>query len=101
MSHFRVVWPDEDCDFEDEDGGVITAVVPFTRPLTRRHSAPMNMLARAQALFANRSCPCCDYPVVEPVELDDAAINRAGLPIPGTSTLVGFRCTGCHAEWGV
>ncbi len=101
MSHFRVVWPDEECQTEVEDGGVITAVVPFSLSEGRRSFPRMNMVTRAQTLFANRACPHCQYPVVEPLELNDAAINRAGLPIPGTSTLVGFRCTGCEAEWGV
>lgn len=101
MSHFRVVWPDEECQTEDDDGGVITAVVPFSLPEMRHRSPRMNMVTRAQTLFANRSCPACHYPVVEPLELNDAAIDRAGLPIPGTSTLVGFRCAGCDAEWSV
>lgn len=99
MSHFRVVWPDEECSIDDDGGPVMTAVVPF--PEVRRRVPRMNMVVRAQALFANRTCPHCSYPVVEPIELHDAAFDRAGLPIPGSATLVGFHCTGCDAEWGV
>lgn len=98
MSHFRVLWPDQDGHLDD-DSDVATAVIPFTAP--RRQRTAMNAISRAQALFANRVCPFCSYAVVEPLELHDAAINSAGLPIPGTSTLVGFHCHGCDAEWGV
>jgi hypothetical protein len=100
MSHFRVLWPDEDGQLEDEDGGVATVAIPFAAGRRPQRTA-MNAIARAQSLFANRTCPYCHYPVVEPLELDDAAISKAGLPIPGTSTLVGFHCHGCDAEWGV
>ncbi len=100
MSHFRVVWPDEECQTENDDSGVLTAVLPYVSPRGRQ-STRMNIIARAQALFSNRTCPHCQYPVVEPIELDDAAFNHAGLPIPGTASLVGFHCTGCDAEWAV
>lgn len=100
MSHFRVLWPDEVGHDVDDDGDVATAVIPFASPRRPQRQA-MNAIGRAQALFANRTCPYCSYPVVEPLELDDAAVNKAGLPIPGSATLVGFHCHGCDAEWGV
>ncbi|GIX03479.1 MAG: hypothetical protein KatS3mg113_0485 [Planctomycetaceae bacterium] len=56
---------------------------------------------RARLMFQNRRCPGCGYPIVLPIELDDAVIDRSGLPVPGTATLVGFRCQGCQTEWSI
>lgn len=120
MSTWRVVWPGE----EDEP-----AIIPFPRlrqgvscgvpPLGRsgrvvvaEPPAPpqeelcsstggMSVVERARLLFANRRCFACGYPVVLPIERDDAVLNKCGQPIPGTATLEGFRCEGCHAEWSV
>ncbi len=101
MSHFRVLWPDDvDGQLDDDEGGVAIAAIPIT--IRRPHRADsMSAVSRAQALFANRTCPYCAYPVVQPLELADPAYDRGGLPIPGSATLVGFHCRGCDAEWGV
>lgn len=56
-------------------------------------------LERAWQLHRNRRCPHCLHPVVEPVELNDALRSRNNIPIPGTATLVGFRCARCRSEW--
>ena len=61
----------------------------------------LQVVARARRLHDNRACPYCDHPVVRPVELQDAVVNRSRLPIPGTATLVGFHCERCSAEWSV
>jgi hypothetical protein len=91
MSALRVLWPSEDvADLEADEPDVV--------PLRRQ---PLTVIDRARALYSNRRCPVCSYPVIVPIELNDAAINRSGLPIPGTATLVGFHCCGCHAEWAV
>ncbi len=97
MSTLRVVWPDEDLD------GAVAVADPDILPITRagRSSRQMDIITRARLLFENRNCPNCQYPVVLPLELDDATINRNGLPIPGTATLVGFHCGGCGDEWSV
>jgi hypothetical protein len=58
-----------------------------------------DVLTRARTIHGNRTCPHCNHPVVEPVELDDAALNRNSRPIPGTATLVGFHCSRCRFEW--
>lgn len=102
MSRLSVYWPDE------IDSAAVGAdepmILPF--PVSRRLSAhvdaaPMDVITRARVLFANRHCEECGYPVVEPIELGDSIRNKNGLAIPGTSTLVGFRCQGCHHEWSV
>ena len=59
----------------------------------------MDLVSRARALHQNRRCQKCYQPRVEPLELDDAVLNRNGMPIPGTATLVGFHCLHCHSEW--
>jgi hypothetical protein len=66
-----------------------------------RAAEPLNIIQRSRLLFENRSCRSCGYPVVTPIELNDAQLNRNCRPIPGTATLVGFRCHGCKAEWSV
>lgn len=104
MSRLSVYWP-------DEYGSTATAVtdepriLPFPTPLPqanrsmRKEAVRLDVISRARLLFANRQCRHCNYPVVEPLDLDDAQVNRQGLEIPGTSTIVGFRCHSCDAEW--
>jgi len=98
MSHLRLYRPE--CApaanrFETEP-----VILPF-----RRHSFGLksrnlvDIVVRAQTLHQNRRCPACQHPVVEQLELPDGLLNRNRLPIPGTATLVGFRCDSCHSEW--
>lgn len=65
-----------------------------------RHSA-MELIARCRLLRSHRCCRECGRPTVQPVEHDDALLGKNRLPIPGTSTLLGFHCASCHAEWSV
>ncbi|MDZ4684217.1 MAG: hypothetical protein SH850_03955 [Planctomycetaceae bacterium] len=100
MSGLRVLWPE---DAVMDDGATDLdqpAILPFRTERSQRDWR-FDVVARAQALYENRTCPSCDYAVVEPIELGDAVRNRNGLPIPGTATLVGFRCRGCRCEWSV
>jgi hypothetical protein len=59
------------------------------------------LLARARALHRNRCCPHCHRGGVIPVDLGDGDDRFAAMPVPGTSTLVGFYCDACGAEWPV
>jgi hypothetical protein len=104
MSRLSVYWPD------DVDSVSVATDNPMILPFPNRrtNSAPdheamdaIDVVSRARVLFANRKCRDCGYPVVEPIELSDSAVNLSGLAIPGTATLVGFRCCGCEAEWSV
>ncbi len=61
----------------------------------------LDVITRARFIHENRQCPYCHDPVVAPVELLDAILNRNNMPIPGTATLVGFRCDRCRSEWPV
>lgn len=99
MSQLRVIWPERDSASLDAVHSVAPATIPFYAAVRSRRRPVMDVLTRAQVLFANRTCHACGYPVVEPIELEDAVINRNGLPIPGTATLVGFHCQGCDEEW--
>ena len=101
MSRLSVYWPEEanlTDHFSDEP-----RILPFRRTELNTESVPqhVDVVTRARLLFSNRKCHSCSYPVVEPVELSDSIKNRNGLAIPGTATLVGFRCCGCQSEWTV
>ncbi|MBL8850906.1 MAG: hypothetical protein JNG89_14605 [Planctomycetaceae bacterium] len=56
-------------------------------------------VARARLEHQNRCCPRCRRITVQPVELDDALLNRKGEAIPNTATVTGFYCTTCAHEW--
>lgn len=62
---------------------------------TPRQSA----VARAKLEYHNRCCPECRRVSVRLVQLDDALLDRRGLEIPGTATIVGFSCSACRHEW--
>jgi hypothetical protein len=75
-------------------------VLSFRLPLQSTQSQRLrDTLARARSLHENRDCPRCGHPVSVPIELRDAILGSGELPIPGTATLVGFRCDHCVAEW--
>lgn len=103
MSRLKLFQP------EALEGGECAAEAPITLPFVPAQGRFANRIAdrmpapirRASALYANRRCPSCTHPVIEPIELDDAIYNRSRLPIPGTATLVGFHCCRCHTEWPV
>lgn len=108
MSRLKLYWPEEVSDrgtaaVAEASADRDVSVLPFrprgARPVDSASILPA--LMRAQLLRDNRTCPCCTHPVVEPIELNDACVNRSGLPIPGTATLVGFRCGSCEHEWPV
>ncbi|MCA9039089.1 MAG: hypothetical protein KDA65_01945 [Planctomycetaceae bacterium] len=79
-------------------------ILSFRRPWESRQQrqldeATLRVLSRAKLIRDNRECPCCNSASVLPIELDNAILNRNRLPIPGSATLVGFRCTICDHEW--
>jgi hypothetical protein len=99
MSTLRIVWPEEVAAKQNDS--VAASILPFQDARSTLQRVQANVIHRARALYANRHCRVCHYPVVLPIELDDATLNRCGQSIPGTATLVGFRCRGCRAEWSV
>jgi len=99
MSRVKLYWP------ETPARGLSTeesepSVIPFARFVERfRGQGPLEAVSRAQIIHTNSHCPVCRHPVTEPIELNDGFIGRSNLPIPGTATLVGFRCQRCASEW--
>lgn len=63
-----------------------------------RHTQ-QDVVVRARLLHRNATCRTCGRATVDPIELDDALLNRSGLAIPGTATVVGFACSSCSNEW--
>ncbi len=103
MSRLSVFWPDETDSLSAETDEAMILPFPKRRVTEPPNGSPepMDVITRARVLFANRKCRGCGYPVVEPIELSDSAVNLSGLAIPGTATLIGFRCCGCDAEWSI
>ncbi|MCA9098797.1 MAG: hypothetical protein KDA36_10430 [Planctomycetaceae bacterium] len=84
----------------DEDGRPM--IFQFRRPhIGYRPQTQEQLLTRTKIVHRNRCCRYCDSPSVVPIQRNDAVMNRNGMPIPGTATLVGFRCRRCSAEWRV
>jgi hypothetical protein len=61
----------------------------------------MDPLTRARVLHDNRCCPSCRRGGVIPLDLGDGDDRNRAMPVPGSSTLVGFCCDACGAEWPV
>lgn len=100
MAHLKVFQPPRESNKRFRVDAGQPAVLSFkSYALRRKPGRIRSVLERARALHQNRQCPHCEHPTVEPLELEDGIRNRNNLPIPGTATLVGFHCLGCHAEW--
>jgi hypothetical protein len=77
-------------------------ILPFRRRISRQpqlHQQTDWVLNRARILFKNQQCPACSSSAIEKLELRDGLLNRKNRLIPGTSTVVGFRCECCDTEW--
>lgn len=96
-----------ECETDADDSAWVIPFQRTARPEPRpAHSArtlsadlQQRLLQRARILNTHRTCPECRCALVEPLELANSLLGRGNLPIPGTSTLVGFRCQSCRAEW--
>ncbi len=101
MSHLRLFRP-TGTDRDEAPAGCsdVPVILSFPARYARlRRGSVMNPLIRARVLYENRCCPGCQHPEVEPLELNDADVNRNRMPVPGTATLVGFHCHRCEREW--
>ena len=54
---------------------------------------------RAHMLRQNSTCPHCQRGGVIPLLLNDGVRGFGNQTVPGTGSLVGFRCITCHGEW--
>lgn len=66
-----------------------------------RQNRVTQLLTRARVQKLNAQCPCCRRVTVTPLEISDGARNSNGALIPGTATIVAFRCGACRHEWPV
>jgi len=101
MSHLKLFRPNEPAgaSVSVADGG---PAVIFAFTSEQGHKADPTASAvveRAQTIHSNRRCPHCQGTSVSPLELADALLNQNHKPIPGTATLVGFRCHLCLVDW--
>lgn len=69
--------------------------------IMRRDGQPsfLEIINRSRLLHMHRRCHRCGRPTVQPLERDDATLGKNRLPVPGTSTVVGFHCVYCQSEW--
>ncbi|MCH8828428.1 MAG: hypothetical protein IID45_02505 [Planctomycetes bacterium] len=89
----------DDETLDDESEPVVLSFCDYADGRRNRYRA--DPLTRARVLRKNDCCPQCRRSLIEPLELSDGRRTRNDLPIPGTATLVGFRCLCCHWEWPV
>jgi hypothetical protein len=95
MSQLRIYAPVLDLDEEHAP-----AVIPFVdRVAELRARTQYATIGRAKLRHLNQTCGCCGRITVEPIELDDALFDRKNEPIPGSATIIGFRCDACGHEW--
>ena len=81
----------------EDDTPVLLNFEEWSRRLRRPTQA--RAVRRARRLHENALCPQCQSPVIIPLELNNGRIDSAGDSVPGTASLVGFRCERCETEW--
>jgi hypothetical protein len=109
MSDLKVYWPDAEL--------AISEAVPISQAETRAVSSEPEIYSfaewvdklrrpdanpaalRAHRLNANQTCPDCSRAGVYPLMLNDGRMDGSGRLVPGSATLVGFRCETCSHEW--
>lgn len=103
MSILKIYYPD---DTHSEPVASLEDPSPMILPFQRRFPKRPHFLAhedlalkRARILFKNQQCPACHSSDIEKLELRDGLLNQKNRLIPGTSTVVGFRCESCDSEW--
>jgi hypothetical protein len=101
MSRLSVYWPDESKSSRTSVEEPRILPFPSRRTFLSTDVPKLDIVTRARTLYENRTCRQCGYAVVEPIQLSDSLVNKSGLAIPGTATLIGFRCCGCESEWSI
>ncbi|MCA9018863.1 MAG: hypothetical protein KDA74_01880 [Planctomycetaceae bacterium] len=103
MSILKVYYPDEP---QTEPVVSLEENTPMILPFQRTHVKKSQsrrqedwVLKRARAIFLNQHCTECGSSAVEKLELRDGLLNQKNRLIPGTATVVGFRCHSCDSEW--
>lgn len=109
MSGLKVYWPE--CESPERDAATATQSVShrnidepeiysFAEWVEKlRGPGSASALFRAQRLDANQTCPDCNRSGAVPLTLNNGRIDNSGRMVPGSATLVGFRCEECCCEW--
>jgi hypothetical protein len=112
MSDLKVYWPDSEPVSTEpmpakraETSSVSSEpeIYSFTEWVDKLRGPDSNPAAlRAQRLNVNQTCPDCSRAGgVLPLMLNDGRMDGSGRLVPGSATLVGFRCESCSHEWPV
>jgi len=103
MSILKIYYPEETLN---KPVASLEDPAPMTLPFNRGSLKKPHYLQhedwtsrRARVLFKNHQCPACRSASVSSLELRDGLLNRKNHTIPGTATVVGFRCESCDNEW--
>lgn len=103
MSILKIYYPEETpSETTVSQPETQSMILPFQRAFSRQPRLQRQtdwVLNRARTLFQNQQCPACNSAAVEKLELRDGLLNRRNRLIPGTATVVGFRCESCDTEW--
>lgn len=119
MSMLKIFRPDEEPETHDAptspNGGsarpvpvrpvassraeVKAEVYSFAEWVDRLRGDSDDLADRARSIHANCRCPRCNHAGVLPLMLNDGHVDGAGQIVPGTASLVGFRCEDCRHEW--
>lgn len=109
MGYLRIYAPDDatfhvdPCDpyQESEHPGESPEVLPLHASRMGIHwpTSQIELIQRSRLLHENRKCRHCHRPVVQLIHNNDAFQGRGQLPVPGTATLLGFRCEYCRRVW--
>lgn len=112
MSCLKLHWPlslslyppslaEEPTESDSDDAPVILKFPRIAERIAGRigPDPQRDLLARARILHANRFCPECGRAAVVPVDAEPTVAFRDPTPVPGSGTLSGFQCDGCHHEW--
>ncbi|MFK7777880.1 MAG: hypothetical protein QM501_07115 [Gimesia sp.] len=103
MSILKIYFPEE---IQNQPAASLEDPIPMVLPFERGYIKKPHFLqqedwtlSRARVMFKNHQCPACRSSVVSSLELRDGLLNRKNNMIPGTATVVGFRCGSCDNEW--
>ncbi|MGZ0172013.1 MAG: hypothetical protein ACKVHE_20910 [Planctomycetales bacterium] len=111
MSTLKVYWPDNELaaaermpakQAETDEVTHEPEIYSFAEWVDNLRMPDANPAAlRAQRLNTNQTCPDCNRAGVLPLMLNDGRMDGSGRLVPGSATLVGFRCETCSHEWPV
>lgn len=107
MSLLRIFRPDEATPLPVPQPGVTAddsandeePVVLNFEEWSQRLRPQAETLKRARQIHSNCQCPSCQSVLVVPLTLNDGRQDLSGEDVPGSATLVGFRCDICLTEW--